>query len=1090
VNAGEIDSLKDAMKRASGEERIDLMIRISELELETTGVRNLEILSDAILLSSEINVPLKEAKARLAYSIISKYKVSSKIRMYHLEEAFKIAESLHDKDMQGHILNQMGGVYFDNSDFGKAIEYYKQSLDVFKEAKDSVSVCKLYNNLGYCVYQRGEDSKALSYYNAALSILYKQENNNIMGVVLSNMAQLYFANGNMDLAIYYYNRVEQLDVRDVTRWENELYLAKIELKRQNLTSALQKSLEVLAKAQEFEYVELEILANLNLADLYRNFTQYSKALNFAKLALQIAERKQIRLEEANALRLIGNIYSDSQEYEAAREFYNKALELYETIEHKDGVAACYNNLGRIYARKGKFEAALEIYQKSLEIKELIGNRIGRATTLFNIAEANYMLGNYNVANAYADSSLQITTELSFKDLQIFLFILKGSLSLESELLEEAEYYYQNALRLSEESKSQDHILTSLKKLSELSARQGNNARAYSYLLKYNELRDSSLNKYSVKAMAEFKAQYETSDMERKLVQKDIELATNEEKLQAKQRFLMLVVAAIVILLVGLSLFFIQNRTIRRKNEEIEEINNELDAKVRSRTMELRLTKFAVENAAVAMLWTDKNLQVLFANESTGKMFDIKPEEFVDLNLKEIDPILAEDADIFDRLRARKSLKYETNYNFNGLLLDVECMMSYLSFDDKEYAFVFMVDIGERKDHERMLRHAKQKAEESDKLKTAFLANMSHEIRTPMNAILGFSDLLMEEDVEADERTELLQMIKKSGDELVNLIDDIIDISMIESGQLKLNYKETDIPQLVNERFRFYTELIYTKIKKDITLLLDVPKDPVFQYVLTDPFRLTQVLNNLLSNALKFTDFGEIELGYKEMNGALEFYVRDTGIGIQKKLLPYVFERFRKEESVSNRLFRGAGLGLAISKNLLELMDGEIWVESEEGKGSTFYFRLPAASITKAVIENPNGAQHQEAYNWEDKKILIVEDTSSNFQLLKSYLRKTHLKIEHAKLSAEAFDILNKDSFDIILLDVQLPDGNGLEIVKELRANGYTTPVIAQTAYAFNGEREKCINAGCNEYLSKPIKKSELLACLSEFIQESNSLIDG
>jgi signal transduction histidine kinase len=403
--------------------------------------------------------------------------------------------------------------------------------------------------------------------------------------------------------------------------------------------------------------------------------------------------------------------------------------------------------------------------------------------------------------------------------------------------------------------------------------------------------------------------------------------------------------------------------------------------------------------------------------------------------------------------------------------------------DKYIACVLIVtDITERLHFIENLKHAKAEAEESDRLKTAFLANMSHEIRTPMNSIIGFSNLLNEADLKPDKKENYLQHILQSSKLLLNLIDDIIDISKIEAGQININPVSCNINEIVKEVFLSTRD---TKKNDKIEMRLNLPADSDGYSLKTDPFRFKQILNNLLSNALKFTEKGFVELGYyirkNDDKSTIEFYIKDTGIGIPKDKQSVIFERFRQIDDSKTRRFGGTGLGLSISKRLVDLLGGSFWLESEINKGSIFYFSLPYENGRHAEIiqaEPFNGIK----YDWKGKTILIAEDENSNFELLKASIGRTKIKIIRAMNGDEAVELVKKnDHINLVLMDIRMPNLNGYDATRQIKMLKPKLPIISITAYAMTEDETKSLEAGCDMYISKPIRPSNLLTLLNEFV---------
>jgi len=395
------------------------------------------------------------------------------------------------------------------------------------------------------------------------------------------------------------------------------------------------------------------------------------------------------------------------------------------------------------------------------------------------------------------------------------------------------------------------------------------------------------------------------------------------------------------------------------------------------------------------------------------------------------------------------------------------------------------DITEMEETRQRLILAKEKAEESDKLKTAFLANMSHEIRTPMNAIIGFSDLLSEDDLSQEDKIDFISKIKSSGHALMSLINDIIDIAKIEAGQLKVAESACDLNQVLNYLHGTFEELKNASGKKNISLNLIVPDSKSKFMVLTDPMRLQQILSNLLSNALKFTEFGSIEFGYTIQQENISFFVKDTGIGILRSKQKLLFQRFSQIDPSTTRKYGGTGLGLAISKNLVDLLGGTIDMESNPGKGSLFYFSIPYKPVEFKPVKKDIKTELNQI-DWSGKTILIAEDIMQNFLLMEAILKRTNVRLLHAPNGQIAIDIIKSDpDINLVLMDIQLPVKTGYEALKEILEINPELPVMSYTAFALPHEREKSITAGFVDFIPKPIKAEILMPMLDKYLQNDN-----
>jgi CheY-like chemotaxis protein len=351
----------------------------------------------------------------------------------------------------------------------------------------------------------------------------------------------------------------------------------------------------------------------------------------------------------------------------------------------------------------------------------------------------------------------------------------------------------------------------------------------------------------------------------------------------------------------------------------------------------------------------------------------------------------------------------------------------------------------------------------------------------MNGILGFSELLKNPNLSGDSQQKYIKIIEKSGERMLNIINDIIDISKIEAGLIELRMSESKIAEQVEYIYKFF--LPEAEVK-GLRLSVSIPLPDRETTVLVDREKLYAVLTNLVKNAMKYTENGEIALGYEHQGERLRFYVKDTGIGIPKDRQEAIFERFIQADITDKMARQGAGLGLSISKAYIEMMGGKIWVESQEGKGSAFYFTLPDNTKNeekpgiKPIIRKDDLGKKASQLN-----ILIVEDDEISEILLEEELRKTGNKIQKARSGIEAVEISrNNPDIDLILMDIRMPGMDGYEATRQIRQFNNKVVVIAQTAHGLVGDRERAINAGCNDYITKPIKTTKLHSLIETYFQ--------
>jgi len=397
---------------------------------------------------------------------------------------------------------------------------------------------------------------------------------------------------------------------------------------------------------------------------------------------------------------------------------------------------------------------------------------------------------------------------------------------------------------------------------------------------------------------------------------------------------------------------------------------------------------------------------------------------------------------------------------------------------------YIVDITLQETIHLELIKARDKAEESNRLKSAFLANMSHEIRTPMNGILGFTDLIKEPDLSGDERNSFITIIKNSGLRLLKTVDDLINLSKIEAGMVEISTKSININTLLVELYTFFT---VEANKKGLQLRYTTTLENTFADITTDTDKLHAILTNLISNAIKYTHKGFVEFGCFPSEKAIQFYVVDSGIGIEPARQSAVFERFVQADIENRHAYQGAGLGLAIAKSFVEILEGRIWVESTPDVGSKFQFTLPFNKITtqNTSLELPGSSAIRVMRN-DRIKILIAEDDNTSVSLLMRTLKPIAGEILVAPNGAEAITIAKKNpDIKLILMDISMPMVNGYEATRQIRTFNKEVCIIAQTAFAMFGDKEKAIEAGCNAYISKPVKLDELKVLINKFLSNKH-----
>ncbi len=484
------------------------------------------------------------------------------------------------------------------------------------------------------------------------------------------------------------------------------------------------------------------------------------------------------------------------------------------------------------------------------------------------------------------------------------------------------------------------------------------------------------------------------------------------------------------------------------------------------------------------------------NQTAEKIFGYTNEEATQSGRYGTEWIAVKDRDM---VMQNMLAGFEEPYEVTALRKDgttFPCMLrgKMMHYKGRTVRVTSLSDITERKRVEAELIISKERAEESERLKSAFLANMSHEIRTPMNGILGFAGLLKVSKLTGEQQQQYISIIEKSGARMLNIINDIVDISKIESGLMEVDIKESNINEQMEFIFNFFKPEVENKGMK-FNVVNNLPKKEAI--ILIDQEKLYAILINLVKNAIKYSDKGSIEFGYKLKKNnknkelseqhILEFYVKDTGIGIAKERQDAVFERFIQADISDSRAYQGAGLGLSISKAYVEMLGGKIWVESELGKGSVFYFNIPyniglEENLEKNILPNYN----EEENNIRNLKILIVEDDNISEKFISTVVKVYSKEILIARNGIKAVELCrNNSDIDFVLMDIKMAEMNGYEATKQIRKFNKKVIIIAQTAHGLLIDKKRAIDAGCNDYISKPINVYLLKGLIKKYFNKSN-----
>jgi PAS domain S-box-containing protein len=498
--------------------------------------------------------------------------------------------------------------------------------------------------------------------------------------------------------------------------------------------------------------------------------------------------------------------------------------------------------------------------------------------------------------------------------------------------------------------------------------------------------------------------------------------------------------------------------------------------------EIRKLSSAVEQSPASIVITDLNGSIVYANPKAAETTEYSLEELMGKN-----PSILQSGknqkEVYEELWKAISSGKEWRGEFHNkkkggeLYWEQAAISPILDSEGKATHYLAVKeDITERKNIISELKLAKEKAEEGNRLKTAFMQNISHEIRTPLNGIMGFGQMMSEPDLSSEQREQYLEILNESCQRLMRTITDYMDISLIVSNTININTKSFEINSLLNELRNRYLKQCNSKRLK---LSLGIPQNRKEQSICTDKELLQKVLSQIIDNSVKFTDEGSIDFGYEVEKDSLIFYVKDTGIGISQSAKEHIFSHFSQEEISTARRYEGSGLGLSIAKGYIELLGGNIWLESEKGVGSKFMFTIP---IGKADTITPKKDASKINKNKSAPVILCVEDEVTNARYIETILkRKSTFYL--AKNGIEAVKLFKEHpEISIILMDLKMPEMDGFEATRQIKNIRQDVPIIAVTAYAQSGDEQKALDAGCNDYLTKPLERDLLFRKIEEHLK--------
>ena len=547
------------------------------------------------------------------------------------------------------------------------------------------------------------------------------------------------------------------------------------------------------------------------------------------------------------------------------------------------------------------------------------------------------------------------------------------------------------------------------------------------------------------------------------------------------------------------------RDLKERNRQILDINNDLHRLNRELEVQKELIakeyyesekffRMLVQSADDGITFFDRDWSLKFSNSAFYSLIGYSRDEYETIEPQDF--IHSEDHD-YQARRAHTLLNtgfFESELRIrhkDGHYVNLSTRSVTVRDDNGDIlgSLTILHDITKLKQAHEALIKANIESEASSRLKSSFLANISHEIRTPLNSVVGFANLLLANNLTQEVREEYIEHINYNSEKLLQIIGDIIDLSRLESSQIEISYEETSLSSIINEIIEDARHVIRRNEKPIILNVINHFADSG-DLIFTDRLWLKRVLNHLMDNAVKFTLDGSIEFSYMRENDKIVFKIKDTGIGINKENLGRIFEEFRQEVDGHHRPFEGLGIGLTLAKEVVERMGGRIYVQSEKGIGSEFSFSIPyrpAGSLKNRIAPIAN-RQVQQPIDWSYKKCLLVDDNKDVLTYLNRILIDTGVSVITARSGFEAIELIKAiPDIDVVLLDMQMPEMNGIEATKEIRKIRKNLPIIAQTAFIFEDDKDIILEAGCDACLIKPIKKEHLLAVMSGFVKSKQPL---
>lgn len=728
----------------------------------------------------------------------------------------------------------------------------------------------------------------------------------------------------------------------------------------------------------------------------------------------------------------------------------KSLEFFLLNNDTANQAIAYNFIGACYLRQSRYQTAIEFIDKTIQLSKILKDSIRIASGYNNLGIVHFNLERYREAEEYFKHSLDYS-----KNTQSLRHIARtqgniGLSYLKQNNINEAIQWFEKSLKIRIDLKDTlmlasiyDNIGNAHENLGNIEKSEEYYKLSNTYFKKLNSSHGIALSNIALARINLLKGNWQSAY--KNIIEGQKIALQNQETDLVMQSFKIL------------SEYYQKIGNTEKSRSALEEyikyLEKSFNEKTTTRIAELRVQLETAQN--------EQNNQALRAK--------LELQQLQATQNNRIKTILTVFAIILSILLGFTILFIVKLRNRNKEIKRINYQL--LHFNDELETLV--------KDRTKNLSEALEKVKELEKVKSAFLSNISHEIRTPLNGILGFTQYLLSSSISDDDKEHYGRLIQKLGNRLLRIVDDILELSKVETNQLEIHYTDYNINELLSDLYQSYSNNEDFLAKNlNFRFIKSLPDSQAIYSI--DVYRVKKILAHLIENAIKFTNIGSVEFGYyADSPSTLKFFVKDTGIGIPKKAQRLVFERFYKHIAEDQfTLYEGTGVGLAIAKGFALAMGGRIEVESVPNHGSTFYLYIPKKTPEQSSLN----ANHPKFDSWDDKTILIVEDDLISYQYIEALLSRTNVRLIHVKNAEDAIEVCHINSnLNLILLDIQLPFMNGIEAARIIRQNNKNVPIITQTANTISEESKACLDAGCNAFITKPIDPDELFNLINKLI---------